>query len=146
MNVYALVIGIILSFYIIIRFKKTRLANSNWAYPVLLATFPVYYFAFAIYAGEVTTLFYEILAGSLFIGIAYIAFRSRHSITLVLTGSGSLLHAVYDAGHDLLFINQGTPGWWLEFCGSIDVILGIYLVYQGVKMTGRSTNRLRETA
>ncbi len=36
------------------------------------------------------------------------------------------------------FTNAGTPEWWFEFCGSIDVILGVYLIYFAMKIPNRA--------
>lgn len=134
MNIYALVIGIAIAAFIIIRFKTTRLERKKWAYPVLLATFPLYYFVFAIYAENAQALRYEILAGIAFFLIAFIAYISSKKAAALLVGAGCILHGFYDVYHHLLFINPGTPEWWLEFCGSIDIILGIYLIYFAIQL------------
>jgi len=41
MNVYALTIGAVIAFVVVLLFKAWGLENTKWAYPVLLATFPV---------------------------------------------------------------------------------------------------------
>ena len=138
MNIYALITGLVIVTYIIIRFRKTKLDRTKCAYPLLLASFPVYYFAFALYANDYPALGKEVLIGIIFFVIAYIAYRSNRKIAAIIIGSGSFLHALYDAYHDLLFINTGTPAWWLEFCGSIDLILAIYLFYFAINISGTS--------
>jgi len=50
MNIYALIIGIVVALFVVIRFRKTSLERKKWVYPVFLATFPVYYWVFAVYA------------------------------------------------------------------------------------------------
>ena len=95
--------------------KKTELENSRWVFPFFLATFPVYYFAFAIYAKDFTALGKEILIAFVFFSLAFFAYLSKLKLSVLLVGVGSLLHAVYDVYHDILFINSGTPNWWLEF-------------------------------
>jgi len=146
MNIYALTIGIAIVTYVIIRFKKTRLERTKWAYPLFLASFPVYYFAFAIYAKNTQALGYEVLVGLIFFLIAFVAFKSRNKTSALLVGAGSILHGVYDAYHDLLFVNPGTPDWWLEFCGSIDIILGLYLIYYAVNVPDKVLKQDAQTA
>lgn len=146
MNIYALTIGIAIVVYVILRFKKTRLERTKWAYPLFLASFPVYYFVFAIYANNLQALGYEIAVGFIFFSIAFIAYKSTNKIPALMVGVGSILHAVYDAYHDLLFINPGTPGWWLEFCGSIDVILGLYLIYYAANIPNKTLKKRRDKA
>jgi len=137
LNIYALIAGIATVAYVIIRFKKTRLERSKWAYPLLLASFPLFYFIFAIYAKDTQALAYEVLISLVFFLIALFSYKSSIRASALLVASGCILHGVYDAYHDLLFINPGAPNWWLEFCGSIDIILGVYLIYFALKAPGR---------
>ncbi len=51
---------------------------------------------------------------------------------LLLLATGYILHAGYDVIHNSLFINPGTPVWWPEFCGPVDVVIGAYLLYLAV--------------
>lgn len=140
MNIYALAIGIITIVYMIVCLRKTKLDRTKWAYPLLLSTFPLYYFAFAIYAMDARALVYEILIGLAFFFIAFIAYKSSKKTSALIIGIGSLIHGFYDLYHDLLFINSGTPDWWLEFCGSIDIVLGLYLIYFAIKVPNKSGN------
>lgn len=146
MNFYALVIGIAIVAYVIIRFKQNGLEKTKWAYPVFLATFPLYYFAFAIYAQDTQALGYEALIGVAFFSIAFFAYKSSKKASALLVGSGSILHGVYDAYHEELFVNPGTPEWWLEFCGSIDIILGVYLIYFAIKVPNEALKQDAQTA
>lgn len=141
MNLYALIIGIATVFFVIFRFKQSRLEYTKWAYPLLLATFPVYYFAFAIYGNDFIALGKELLAGLVFFTLAFIAFKSQRKLAAILVGIGCILHGAYDLFHNLLFTNAGTPDWWLEFCGSIDLILGAYLIYFTLTVPGQATNQ-----
>lgn len=146
MNIYALTTGIILTILIIFRFRATRLEKTPWAYPLLLASFPVYYFAFAIYSKDLNVLFIEVLTGSVFFCIAYAAFQSKQTQLYLAVAIGCFLHAIYDYYHDALFINDGTPGWWAEFCGTIDLLLGIYLVLLMVSQHNKLLERGFEIA
>jgi hypothetical protein len=129
MNYIAFAIGLITVIYVIFRFKKTKLEKTKWAYPLLLATFPMYYFVFAIYAQDYTALIYEVAIGTLFIGAAYAAYITNKHTAHLLVGLFCILHGFYDLFHNSIFINTGAPVWWVEFCGSIDLVLGCYLIY-----------------
>ena len=139
MNYYALIAGILVAVYVMVRFKKTKLEKRKWAYPALLATFPIYYWVFAIYVSNYKILINEIGIGLAFLLVAYIAYRLNGAIGLFLLAAGYILHAGYDVIHNSLFINQGTPVWWPEFCGSVDVLIGAYLLYLAVSCKGRVT-------
>jgi len=129
MNVYALVFGLVLSILVVLWFRARRLERSKWAYPVLLATFPAYYWVFALCASDRTALRYELLVGLAFLAIAYVGNRVRTFATLLLLGIGYIAHGAYDLFHHELFINSGVPTWWPEFCGSVDATIGAYVVY-----------------
>ena len=136
MNYYALIVGIAVAVYVVMRFKKRKLEKISWVYPAFLATFPVYYWVFAIYANDYKALISEVAVGSVFLLVAYIAYKLNSFIGLVLLATGYIAHAAYDAIHHSLFYNPGTPGWWPEFCGSVDILIGLYLLYFAVSFKG----------
>lgn len=129
MNVIALVVGTIVAAIVIGKLGRARSAHSIKLYAVFLATFPVYYFVFAVWAGDFDALFKEILVSLGFLSLAIIAYKARSLASLIVLAVGYIGHAIYDVAHDELFINSGTPNWWPEFCGAVDVIIGVYLLY-----------------
>jgi len=138
MNVYALSTGIITAILIIWHFKRRRLEKKQLPYPILLATFPVYYYVFAIYASDFTALYKEIGISLIFVLLVYIAIKSNRKISASIVAFGCIAHGIYDIYHNTLFINNGTPAWWAEFCGSIDIILGVYLIYFAITAPNRT--------
>ncbi|MDD5052866.1 MAG: hypothetical protein PHO27_09085 [Sulfuricurvum sp.] len=134
MILYAIGIGVLIGIFVILRFKKRKLERTRWAYPVFLATFPLYYILFALYAMDYKALLNEIIISILFLVIAYISYRYKNKITLILLSIGYILHAVYDFIHDYLFSNAGIPVWWPYFCSSVDIIMGIYILYFAIRV------------
>jgi lysylphosphatidylglycerol synthetase-like protein (DUF2156 family) len=128
-NIYALATGAVIAVVVVLLFKAWRLEQANWAYPALLATFPVNYWAFAIYAADSTALLKEFLVGLAFLAVAYTAYKIKSFVTLLLLAAGYVLHAAYDFLHNSFFVNAGAPTWWPEFCGSVDVLIGAYIAY-----------------
>ena len=128
-NIYALATGFILAIAISTKLIVPHHGRMTCHYPILLATFPAYYWLFAISALDYNALFLEVLVGIFWIALSYIAYQKTKFIGLILLTVGYIGHAVYDVAHDLLFINAGTPRWWPEFCGVIDMMLGLYLLY-----------------
>lgn len=139
-NLLALVLGICISVIIIMRFKTSRLENSKSAYAILLFTFPLYYFLFAMLAKDFAALLLEVAVGSLFFTIAFFALRLVRMPKFGLLAFGYILHGIYDVVHNLMFINAGTPDWWPAFCAVIDIIIGVYLVYLAYKHRASFTN------
>lgn len=134
MNPAAIIIGTILAAYLVAQYRITALDRKTVFYPVFLASFPFYYFAFAIYAGDAGVLLHEIYAGSIFFLIAYIAYKLQSRTGVVLLALGYFGHAVYDGIHNQIFINNGTPIWWPEFCGAVDGLIGVYLIYLAISL------------
>ncbi len=135
MNLIAFTAGIIIAVAVIIRFRKTRLEKKSWAYPLLIATFPVYYWVFAITGSDMSALYKEIMMGIVFIGLAFLAIKINRKTGLIVLAAACLFHGVYDVMHDKLFINSGTPLWWPEFCGAIDILIGLYLFYMAISFS-----------
>ena len=126
---YALAVGIVSAPVVVLLFKAWGLENTKWAYPVLLAEFPVNYWAFAIYGSDSAAWLKEIVVGLAFLAVAHIAYEVKSFATLLLLAFGYVMHAAYDFSHNLFFVNAGAPTWWPEFCASVDVLIGAYLAY-----------------
>ena len=139
MNLYALAAGVAGAIFVVVFFRNTKLEKRRWTYPLLLSTFPVFYWVFAVYGSDSTALQREVLAGLSFFALSYWAYRLGSSSALLVLGIGYTGHAIYDFGHNALFVNSGAPSWWPEFCGSIDLLIGIYLLVMAasVKMAQR---------
>jgi hypothetical protein len=138
MNIYALAIGVVIAVFVVLLFKARGLEEAKWAYPVLLATFPVNYWVFAIYASDSAALLKEMLVGVVFLAIAYTAYKYKSIVTLLLLAVGYVLHAAYDFCHNLFFVNAGAPTWWPEFCASVDVLIGAYIAYLAFSLPRKS--------
>jgi hypothetical protein len=128
MSITAFLIGVLLSIVLIVRFKKTRLETNKFTYSLLLFSFPLYYFAFAVYDFDFEAVSLEILGGTLFFVIAILSLKLNAFYKFSLLSIGYMLHGAYDIWHNLFFVNRGTPIWWPEFCGAIDIVLGLYLL------------------
>jgi len=128
-NIYALAVGIVGAFVVVLLFKAWGLENTKWAYPVLLAEFPVNYWIFAIYGSDSAALLKELVVGLAFLAVAYIACKVKSFVTLTLLAFGYVMHAAYDFAHNFFFKNAGAPIWWPEFCASVDVLIGAYVAY-----------------
>jgi hypothetical protein len=73
--------------------------------------------------GSTEAIVAEIGVGMLFVVAAVAGFRW----TLWITAAGIVGHGIFDVFHGYVIHNAGVPGFWLGFCSSIDVVLGIYL-------------------
>lgn len=137
-NHLALAIGTAVGLYVVIQFKKTGLEKKRWVYPAFLATFPVYYWVFAVSASDYRALEKEVAIGVVFVVVALVAYKLESVVGLLLLGTGYIGHAVYDVWHNQAFVNHGTPSWWPEFCGAVDVLIGLYIVYYALSLKGNS--------
>ena len=128
MNILAFIIGIFVSILVILHFKKTRLESSKFGYSFLLITFPFYYFIFAVYGNDYAAIPLEFMGGLVFFVIAIYSLKFSDFYKFIFLASGYILHGIYDVTHNMFFFNAGTPIWWPEFCGVVDIILGLYLL------------------
>lgn len=140
MNFYALFIGLVIATFVVLRLRKTGLEKKKWAYPAFLATFPVYYWVFAAYATDYRALVNELAVGIGFLLIAYVAYKLNNFMGLVVLAFGYIAHAGYDVVHNSIFFNPGTPLWWPEFCGVVDVLMGVYLLLLAFLIKKRSAD------
>lgn len=121
-------VSFITSFFLI-RFIKHNMRGRDWAYPALLASFPFFYFLFALWINDKNALKNEFIAAVVFFIIVGLYFRYRTLWAEYLLIAGFFLHGIYDLSHDMFFINMGVPSWWGVFCGLIDVFIGLYLIF-----------------
>ena len=141
MNIYALEIGIAIAVAVILLFKAWGLEKTKWAYPALLAEFPVNYWIFAIYGSDSAALPKELLVGLAFLAVAFIAYKVKSFVTLLVLAFGYVMHAAYDFSHHFFFVNAGAPTWWPEFCASVDVLIGAYIAYLAFSFRKKSVVR-----
>lgn len=132
MNLIALACGVLAALAVAWRFHP-RLEGSAWGYPALLATFPAYYWLFALAGGDPGALPREIAAGLGFLAVALLAARWRSTLTLGLLAVAYAGHAAYDVLHDHWVSNAGTPVWWPEFCGSVDLLLAAWVAWLALR-------------
>ena len=133
-NIVALTIGVAAAWFLIKRTEAFSIQKAIWAYSLLLASFPLYYWAFAIYAGNYSALSNEILIGSLFIIMAWLAYVQSKPLALFILALGFIAHAVYDITHGSFGTSAVAPIWWPEFCGSADGVIGLYLLIESSRM------------
>lgn len=129
MNIYALITGVFITCIIIFRFRKAGYEKRNFSYPALLASFPVYYWLFALNANDYEALISEVIVGMLFITLAGLALRTNRTKRLAILAVGFICHGIYDVAHLNIYGDSVAPLWWPEFCGSIDILLGVYLLW-----------------
>jgi hypothetical protein len=79
---------------------------------------------FAVLDGSGHALVWELVIAVAFSTVAIIGalFLPR------LVGIGIVAHGLFDLVHDVLIENPGVPAWWPSFCGSIDIVLGLWVI------------------
>ena len=103
--------------------KITGFDRDRSYYAVVLIVIASYYVLFACMANE--AIIAEIAVASVF-SIMAIAGALRWPLLL---GVGILLLGVFDLFHGMIISNSGVPMWWPTFCASIDVVLGIWVIF-----------------
>lgn len=106
-----------------------RIRGQRWLYSLGLLTLPSLYAFFALQAGEQAVGVKEMIYGIPFLaaGLVFVLVSIRHSAVVV--GAFWILHGLYDLTHSRLITNAGVPGWYPVWCFSVDVVIGIYLLW-----------------
>lgn len=118
-------VGVVLGLIIGIGTTGIRMHRDRALYPAMLIVIAAYYDLFAVMAGATSALLAEIAAGLVFLGLAVAGFR----LTLWLTAAGIVGHGIFDFVHDYIIYDPGVPGFWMGFCSTIDIVLGLYLAF-----------------
>ncbi|MEO5859188.1 MAG: hypothetical protein ABIR33_09595 [Pyrinomonadaceae bacterium] len=118
-------IGVVLGIVIGLLTSGLGMDRDRALYPATLIVIAAYYVLFAVMGGSTESLYAELAAGSIFVALAIAGFRW----TLWLTAAGIIGHGIFDVFHGYLIHNAGVPGFWLGFCSSIDIVLGLYLAF-----------------
>ena len=103
--------------------------GQRWVYALGLLTLPSLYAAFALQAGQQGVAVKEMMNGIPFVaaGLVFACFSIRQSAVVV--GAFWILHGLYDVIHSRLTANAGVPGWYPMWCFSVDVVIGVYLLW-----------------
>jgi hypothetical protein len=103
--------------------------GQHWLYAIGLLTLPSLYASFALFAGEQAVAVKEMIYGAPFLaaGLLFAFVSVRRSAVLV--GAFWILHGLYDLTHSRLLTNAGVPGWYPVWCFSVDVVVGVYLLW-----------------
>ena len=101
----------------------TRFDRERSFYPTILIVIASYYVLFAIMGAEQGVIGWETAALILFGAAAVIGFKRN----LWIVVAALCCHGVFDAVHEQVLVNAGTPVWWPGFCLAFDVTAGVYL-------------------
>lgn len=119
-----IVVGVLLAIAIAALAKFTRFDEERSFYSTVLVIIASYYVLFAVLGGSSRALVWELVIAVVFSTAAIIG--ALFYPTLV--GAGIMAHGLFDLVHDMVIENPGVPTWWPTFCGSIDVLLGLWVI------------------
>ncbi len=118
------IVGVLLAVAVATLAKFTRFDRDRSFYPTVLVIIASYYVLFAVLGGSTRALGWEIVFSLVFSTVAI--FGALHAPVLV--GAGIIAHGLFDLVHETLIENAGVPTWWPSFCGSLDVLLGLWVI------------------
>ena len=104
--------------------RFTRFDKDRSFYSTVLVIIASYYVLFAVLDGSAHALAWELVIAVAFSAVAIIGAL----VVPTLVGIGIIAHGLFDLVHDVFITNSGVPSWWPSFCGSIDVLLGLWVV------------------
>jgi len=126
-----LVIGVLTAVAIAVLARYTRFDQDRSFYPTVLVVIAAYYILFAVMGGSRHALVWELVIAVVFSAVAIMG--ALH--LPVLVGVGIVAHGLFDFVHHTMIEDAGVPNWWPGFCGSLDVVLGLWVI--GLSRSGR---------
>ena len=118
------VIGLVLAVGIAALARSTRFDEDRSFYSTILLIIASYYVLFAVLGGSRHALGWELVIAVVFSTVAIIGAL----VLPALVGIGIIAHGLFDLVHDVLITNSGVPTWWPSFCGSVDVLRGLWVL------------------
>jgi uncharacterized membrane protein HdeD (DUF308 family) len=111
--------------------KYARFDQDRSFYPTVLIVIASYYILFAVMGGSRHALAWELVGAVAFSTMAIVG-----ALYLpVLVGVGIVAHGLFDFVHHTMIEDAGVPDWWPIFCGTVDVVLGLWVI--GLSRSGR---------
>jgi hypothetical protein len=104
--------------------RYARFDQDRSFYPTVLVVIASYYILFAVMGGSRQALAWELVVAVVFSTVAIMG--ALH--LPVLVGVGIVAHGLFDLVHPTMRENAGVPDRWPDFCGSIDVVLGLWVI------------------
>ena len=135
MNTLPVIIGAVLAVILAIFGRLTNFDRDRSYYAVVLIVIAPYYGLFACIANEAIVA--EIFVASIFSILATLGGLRWQ----ILLGIGISLHGVFDLMHGYIINNPGVPIWWPAFCASIDIVLGLWVIFLVVTRRGSSGDK-----
>ena len=71
----------------------------------------------------------QALVWELVVAVAFSTVAITGALRLpLLVGVGIFSHGLFDFVHYMMIQDAGVPDWWPGFCGSLDVVLGLWVI------------------
>ncbi|MEQ1655088.1 MAG: hypothetical protein ABL960_05265 [Nitrospira sp.] len=117
-------VGVLTAVAIAVLAKSTRFDQDRSFYPTVLIVIASYYVLFAVMGGSPHALVWELVVAVAFSAVAIVG-----GLYLpLLVGVGIVAHGLFDLVYFTMMENAGVPDWWPGFCGSLDVVLGLWVI------------------
>ena len=92
-------------------------------YPTVLIVIGFLYVVFGAIDGRVSVILIDLIFAFLFASIAVVGYKNNG----VIVAGGIALHGVFDFVRYFFIEDKGVPVFWAGFCGTVDILLGIYV-------------------
>ncbi|MFT3743619.1 MAG: hypothetical protein QM785_04915 [Pyrinomonadaceae bacterium] len=122
-------VGIVSAVVLAVFARFSGFEKDRSFYPTVLIVIGFLYVLFGSIDGRMSVVLTEIVFALVFSSIAVFGY----SKSCRLVGIGIAAHGVFDFVHALFIEDAGVPIWWPGFCGSIDIVLGIYVAVAGCR-------------
>ncbi|MDX2152893.1 MAG: hypothetical protein SFV54_19270 [Bryobacteraceae bacterium] len=116
-------IGVGLALAVCVFAMVTGYDRERVFYPTVVTVVASFYVLFAAMGGSGAVVAQESVIAAGFAGLGVIGFKKN----LWVAAAALAGHGVFDFVHHLVIRNEGMPEWWPGFCGSFDVVAGVFV-------------------
>lgn len=108
----------------------TRQGRFISFYSSLLIVIALVYVLFGAMTGSLQVVIAESLIAVGFTGAAIVGvWWPSGRAGAVLIAAGLIAHGLFDLAHDAMIENTAVPAWWPPFCGVVDGVVGLWLLW-----------------
>lgn len=119
------VVGVLTAVAVAVFGRLSGFEKDRSFYPTILIVIGFLYVLFATLDGRTSIVLVEVAFALVFSAIALAGYREGCLIVAI----GIAAHGVFDFLRQYFIEDRGVPVWWPGFCGTVDILLGLFVGY-----------------
>lgn len=118
-------VGILTAIALVAFGRISRFDKDRSFYPTILIVIGLLYVLFSTLDGRYSVVLVECAFALIFIGAALAGYWKG----CLIVAAAIAAHGVFDFVHYFFIEDRGVPIWWPGFCGTVDILLGVFIAF-----------------